>query len=85
MKDLSWHEFKRFFKKKYLLERYYDSKAKELYDLNMGSTIDEEQMTKFLELLRYVLYHTDEKDKVQLFVSQFPLAFRDRIEYDEPQ
>eukprot|EP00253_Pinus_taeda_P023658 PITA_23658 len=50
--DLSWHEFKRIFRNKYILERYYDSKAKELYELNMGSMIDEEYMTKFLELLR---------------------------------
>jgi len=27
--ELSWHEFKRLFSKKYFLERYYDSKAKE--------------------------------------------------------
>ena len=46
---------------------------------------DEEYMTKFLELLRYVQYLTDQKAKVQRFVSGFPLAFRDQIKYDEPQ
>ena len=30
----------------------------------MGSMIDGEYMTKFLELLMYVLYLKDEKDKV---------------------
>jgi len=33
---LGWNEFKRLFKKKYLLERYYESKAKEFYVLKMG-------------------------------------------------
>ena len=51
----------------------------------MGSMTDEECMTKFLELLRYVPYLTDEKAKVQRFFIGFPLAFRDRIEYDVPQ
>lgn len=82
--DLSWQGFKRLFKKKYLSERYYDSKAKELYELKMGSMRDEEYMTNFLELLGYVPYLTGEKDKVQIFVNGFPLPFRDRIEYDEP-
>jgi len=40
--DLSWKEFKRIYKKKYLSKRCYDSKTKELYELNMVSMIDEE-------------------------------------------
>lgn len=48
----------------------------------MGSMTDEEYMTKFLELLRYVPYLKDEKDKFQRFFSGVPLAFRDQIEYD---
>jgi len=83
--DLSWHDFKRLFRKKYILERYYDNKAKELYELKMGSMTDEEYTTKFLELLRYLPYLKDEKSKVQSFVSRSPLTFRDRIEYDEPR
>ena len=51
----------------------------------MGSMTNKEHMTKFLELLTYVSYHTDEKAKVQWFVSGFPLAFRDQIKYDEPR
>ena len=61
--DLSWQKFKSIFRKKYFPERYYDSKAKELYELKMGSMIGEEYMTKFLELLRCVLYLMDEKAK----------------------
>ena len=83
--DLSWWEFKRIFRKKYFSQRYYDSKAKEFYELKIGSMMDEEYMTKFLELLRYVLYLTDEKAKVQIFFSGFSLEFRDRIEEDEPR
>ena len=62
--DLSLHEFKRLFRKKYLSERYNDSKAKEFYELNMGAMTDEEYMTKFLELLRYVPYLKEEKAKI---------------------
>jgi len=31
--DLSWWEFKRLFNRKNVLERYYDNKAKEFYEL----------------------------------------------------
>lgn len=82
---LSWWEFKILLRKKYLSERYYDINAKELYELKMGSMTDEEYMTKFLDLLRYVLYLTNEKAKVQWFFSGFTLAFKDQIEYDEPR
>lgn len=62
-KELSWHEFKRLCRKKYLSERYYDSKAKDFYELKMGLMTYEEYTTKFLELLRYVPYLKDEKAK----------------------
>jgi len=52
--DLSWHEFRRLFRKKYLSKRYYNIKAKEFYELKMGSMSDEEYMTMFMELLRYL-------------------------------
>lgn len=83
--ELSWHEFKILFKNKYLLERYYDNKAKEFYELKMGSMKDEEYMNNFMELLRYVPYLKDENMKVQIFVSGFLLAFKYWIEYDEPR
>lgn len=40
--ELSWNEFKGLFRKKYLWERYYDKKAKEFYELKMGSMEDKE-------------------------------------------
>ena len=51
----------------------------------MGSMSNEEYTTKFLELLRYVLYLKDDKSKFQRFISGFPLEFGDCIEYDEPR
>jgi len=64
-KELSWHEFKRLFRKKYLSERYCNNKAKEFYELNMGSMTNEEYMIKLSEILRYVPYLKGEKTKVQ--------------------
>lgn len=52
--NLRWHEFKRCLRKNYLSEKYYDSKAKEFYDLKMGSMIDEEYTSRFMEVFRYV-------------------------------
>jgi len=83
--DLTWSEFKRLFKKKYLLERYFDDREKELYELNMGSMIDEEYTTRFLKLLRYVPYLKEEKAKVQIFISGLSIAFKDEIEFDDPR
>jgi len=40
IEELSWWEFKRLFKKKYLSERYYKSNAKQFYELKMGSVKD---------------------------------------------
>jgi len=54
--DLTWSDFEQLFKKKYLSERYFDDRAKEFYELKMGSMLDEEYSSRFLELLRYVPY-----------------------------
>jgi hypothetical protein len=41
-KDVTWKDFKRYFEKKYLTNRYYDRKIKEFFELKLGSmTIDE--------------------------------------------
>jgi hypothetical protein len=41
-KYITWKEFKRYFKRKYLTKRYYDRKMKESFKLKLGSmTIDE--------------------------------------------
>ena len=84
-KELRWHKFKKLFRKKYLLEKYYGRKANEFYELKMGYVTNEEYMNKFLNLLRYVSYLKDEKTKGKRFISGLPLAFNNQIEYDEPR
>jgi hypothetical protein len=34
--DLSWGRFEKYFQKKYLLEKYFDEKTKEFYELKLG-------------------------------------------------
>ena len=41
-----------------------------------------ELYSKFLSLLRYVLYIIDEKPKIQWFLSFFPSMFKEWIEYE---
>jgi len=84
VEELIWHEYKRLFRKKYLSERYYDRKAKEFYELIIGSMINEAYTTNFLKLLWYVPNLKDEKTKVQRFINGFPLASKYWIEYDNP-
>jgi len=73
---LSWDDFERLFKKKYLSERYYDGKSKEFYEIGMGFMTNEEYTTKFMELLRYFPYLKDEKEKIHRFIKRLPL-FKD--------
>jgi hypothetical protein len=49
-KELSWNKFEKYFKKKYLSERYYDEKTKEFYELKLGQLTIDEYINKFLEL-----------------------------------
>jgi hypothetical protein len=83
--DLSWKRFEKYFLKKYLLERYFDEKAKEFYELKLGQLTMEEYVNKFLDLLRYVPYIKAEKAKAQRFISGLPKEYRNRIEFDEPK
>ena len=46
---------------------------------------DDEYTNRFLELLRYVPYLTEEKAKIQMFVSGLSFASKYRIEFDEPR
>ena len=80
----SWSEFEKLFKKKYFSERYFDDKPKEFYELKMGSMTGDKYTSRFLELQRYVPYLTEEKAKIHRFISGLPVAFKDRIELNEP-
>jgi hypothetical protein len=82
--ELSWKHFEKHIKKKYLLEKYFDGKTKEFYELNLGQLIIEEYVNKLFELLRYVPYIKDEKVKVKRFISGLPQTYQNKIEFDEP-
>ena len=43
-----------------------------------------ELCSKFLILLHYIRYRIYEKHKTQHFISFFPIVFKERIEYDNP-
>ena len=82
---LKWKQFKKYFKQKYLSDRYYDDKIKEFHELRLGQYTMDEYENKFLELLRYVRHIRDEKVKIQWFLIGFPQAYKDRIEFYEPR
>jgi hypothetical protein len=63
--DLSWKQFEKHFKKKYLSEKYFDGKNKDFYELKLGQLTIKEYINKFLELIRYVPYIKGEKVKLQ--------------------
>ena len=45
-------------------KQYYEERAKEFYELKLGSISMKELSNKFLSLLRYVPYIIDEKPKI---------------------
>jgi hypothetical protein len=53
---LTWKQFEKYFRKKYLLERDYDGKVKEFHGLKLGQLIMDDHVNRFLELSRYVPY-----------------------------
>jgi hypothetical protein len=64
-KDLSWKQFEKYFKNKYLSKKYFDGKTKEFYELKLRKLTIDEYINKFLELMRYVPYIKDEKVNMQ--------------------
>lgn len=81
--DLTWSQFKRLFKKKYLSKIYYDDTEKDFYELKMRSITNEEYASRFLEFLRYVPYIKEEKEKNLRFINGFLVSFKENIEFDE--
>jgi hypothetical protein len=84
-KDITWREFKRYFKKKYLTKRYYDRKKKEFFELKLGNMTIDEYERRFLELLKYVSFIKDESVKIQRYLSGLPPSVGDKIQYDDPE
>ena len=66
-------------------EQYYEERAKEFYEIKLGSMTMKYLNNKFLSLLRYVPYLVDEKTKVQRFLSCLPYHIKDNIKYDNPK
>jgi hypothetical protein len=64
-KDLSWKKIEKYFKNKYLSEKYFDGKTTEFYELKLGKLTIEEYINKFLELIIHVPYIKDEKINMQ--------------------
>jgi hypothetical protein len=84
-KNVTWKEFNKHFQNKYLTERYYDKKMKELFELNLGSVTINEYERFFLELLKYVSFIKDETFKIQRYLSGMPYFISDKIQYDDPK
>ena len=84
-KQLEWSDFKKYFKKQYLFESYYERKTKEFYKLWIRQMTMEDLINKFLELLRFVPYIREDKVKIQWFLSFLPQSYRERIEFDNPK
>ena len=82
-RNIVWKQFQKYFRSKYLSDRYYDDKIKEFHELRLGQLAMEEYENKFLELLRYVRYIMDDKVKIQRFLSGLPQPYKDKIEFDE--
>jgi hypothetical protein len=84
-RTITWEKFQKYFKERYLTERFYDEKAREFHDLRLGQQTMDEFINRFTSLLRYVPYIKEEKAKVQRFVSSLPAYIRERIEFDNPR
>ena len=66
-------------------KRYYDDKAKEFHELRLGQLTIDEFVTKFTNLLSYVPYIWEEKEKVQRFLNCLPIVYKEKIEFDNPK
>ena len=81
-KYLTWRFFKKYFKRKFMFAQYYEERAKDFYEVKLGSMSMKYLSNKFLSLLRYVPYIRDEKPKNPTVLSCLFTSFKDRIEFD---
>ena len=58
-RKIVWNQSKKYFKEKYLCDRYHDGKIKEFHELKLGQMTMEEYANKLLGMLRYVKYVRD--------------------------
>jgi hypothetical protein len=64
-KQLELPDFKKYFKKKYLSEIYYERKTKEFFESQLGQMTMDDLINIFMELLRFVPYIREDKVKIQ--------------------
>ena len=57
----------------------------EFFDLQLGNMTMDEYVKKFLDLTRYVACISEEKIKIQRFLSGLLSFYKDQIQYDEPK
>ena len=57
----------------------------EFFNLRLGNMTMDEYVKKFLDLTRYVTCISDEKIKIQRFLSGLPSFYKDQIQFDEPK
>ena len=82
---MSWNIFKRLFKNKYISEQYYDEKAKEFNDPQLGMLTMEEFVTMVVYLQCYVPYLRDGKVKVDNFIICLPSSYKEKNEFEMPK
>ena len=82
---MEWSDFKKYFKKQYLSENYYEQKTKEFYEIRLGKMTMDDLINKFLELLRFVPYIKEDKVKIKWFLICLPQSYKDIIEFDNPK
>jgi hypothetical protein len=78
---ITWKQFKLCFYKEYLLEKFYEKKMQEFFELGLGSMT---MVENFLGLLKYMEFIKDEKVKIQRFLSGLPSFYKETIQNDEP-
>ena len=84
-KTVTWEDFQVKFENHYFSKRYYDDKAKEFHELRLGQVTIDEFVAKFTNMLRYVPYICEEKEKVQRFLKCLPAVYKEKIEFDNPK
>ena len=65
MREISWENFRNIFQEKYMSERFFDRKVKEVHELRMRSMTMDAFINRFLDLLHYVLCIKEENVKIQ--------------------
>jgi hypothetical protein len=76
---------KKYVKKKYFSEIYYEINTKEFYELRLIQITMDDMINKFIKLLIFVPYTKEEKVKIQKFLTCLPQLYKDIIEFDNPK